>query len=55
VAQDRDQVVGSCEHGNETSGFIKGQEFLDQPTGFLRRTAVKYGICLTKYLFPCAV
>jgi len=20
---------GSCEHGNETSGFIKGEEFLD--------------------------
>jgi hypothetical protein len=22
-------VVGSCEHGNETSGSIKGGEFLD--------------------------
>lgn len=22
-------MVGSCEHGNETSGFIKGKEFLD--------------------------
>jgi hypothetical protein len=23
-------VPGSCEHGNETSGFIKNGEFLDQ-------------------------
>jgi hypothetical protein len=23
-------VAGSCEHGNEPSGFIKGREFLDQ-------------------------
>jgi len=22
-------VVGCCEHGNETSGFIKGREFLN--------------------------
>jgi hypothetical protein len=22
-------VAGSCEHGNELSGFIKGGEFLD--------------------------
>jgi len=22
-------VVGSCEHGNETSGSVKGREFLD--------------------------
>jgi len=22
-------VAGSCEHGNEPSGFIKGREFLD--------------------------
>jgi hypothetical protein len=22
-------VVGSCEHGNEPSGFIKGEEFSD--------------------------
>jgi hypothetical protein len=28
VAQDRDQVVGPCEHGNETSGSIKGGEFI---------------------------
>jgi len=24
------QVVGFCEHGNESSGSIKGEEFLDQ-------------------------
>jgi hypothetical protein len=31
VAQDRDQWMrrGSCEHGNEPSGSIKGVEFLD--------------------------
>jgi hypothetical protein len=23
-------MVGSCEHGNEPSGSIKGREFLDQ-------------------------
>jgi hypothetical protein len=23
-------VAGSCEHGNEPSGFIKGREFLDK-------------------------
>jgi hypothetical protein len=23
-------VVGSCEHGNEPSGSIKGEEFLEQ-------------------------
>jgi hypothetical protein len=23
-------VVGSCEHGNELLGFMKGGEFLDQ-------------------------
>jgi hypothetical protein len=23
-------MAGSYEHGNETSGFIKGREFLDQ-------------------------
>jgi hypothetical protein len=23
-------MAGSCEHGNEPSGFIKGEEFLDQ-------------------------
>jgi hypothetical protein len=29
LAQDRDQVAGSCEHGNQVSGSIKGGEFLD--------------------------
>jgi hypothetical protein len=30
MAQDREEpVVGSCEHGNEPSGSIKGGEFLD--------------------------
>ena len=28
LAQDRD-VVGSCERGNEPSGFIKSGEFLE--------------------------
>jgi hypothetical protein len=28
-AQDRGQVAGSCEHGNEPSGSIKCGEFLD--------------------------
>jgi hypothetical protein len=23
-------VAGSCEHGNEPSGFIKGEEFFDE-------------------------
>jgi hypothetical protein len=23
-------VASSCEHGNETSGYIKGEEFLDK-------------------------
>jgi hypothetical protein len=26
--------VGFCEHGNETSGFIKGREFLDWLCGY---------------------
>jgi hypothetical protein len=26
-------VAGSCEHGNETSGSIKGKEFLGQLSG----------------------
>jgi hypothetical protein len=26
-------VAGSCEHGNESSGFIKGREFFDQMSG----------------------
>jgi len=25
-------VVGSCEHGNEPSGSVKGKELLDQLT-----------------------
>jgi hypothetical protein len=25
-------VAGSCEHGNEPSGFIKDREFVDQPS-----------------------
>jgi hypothetical protein len=29
VAQDRDQVAGCCERGNEPSGSTKGGEFLD--------------------------
>jgi hypothetical protein len=29
LAQDRDRWRGSCEHGNEPSGSIKGGEFLD--------------------------
>jgi hypothetical protein len=28
LAQDRDQWGGSCEHGRELSGSIKGGEFL---------------------------
>jgi hypothetical protein len=28
LAQDR-QAAGSCEHGNEPSGSIKGREFID--------------------------
>jgi hypothetical protein len=27
-------VVGSCDHGNECSGSIKGGEFLDKLSGF---------------------
>jgi hypothetical protein len=29
LAQDRGPVVGSCKHGNEPEGYIKGGEFLD--------------------------
>jgi len=29
LAQDRDQVAGSCKHGNESLGSIKGREFFD--------------------------
>jgi hypothetical protein len=29
LAQEWELVVGSCEHGNEYSGCIKGGEFLD--------------------------
>jgi hypothetical protein len=29
LAQDRDQVAGTCECGNEPSGSIKCEEFLD--------------------------
>jgi hypothetical protein len=33
-------VAGSCEHGNETSGYIKGREFLTrwETITFSRRT-----------------
>jgi hypothetical protein len=35
-------VAGSCEHGNETSGSIKGGGFLDYLSdGFLRRTLLQ--------------
>jgi len=34
LAQDRDIVVGPCEHCNEPSGSIKGEEFLDQLSDF---------------------
>jgi len=30
LAQDRGPMVGSCEHGNEPSDFMKGREFLNQ-------------------------
>jgi hypothetical protein len=30
LAQDKVQVAGSCEHGNEPSGSIKCGEFLEQ-------------------------
>jgi hypothetical protein len=26
--------VGSCEHGNDLSGFIGGGKFFDQPSGY---------------------
>jgi hypothetical protein len=29
LAQDRDPVAGSCEHGNEPAGSLKDEEFLD--------------------------
>jgi hypothetical protein len=35
-------VAGSCEHGNETSGFIKGGEFLDYLSDYL---ASQEGLC----------
>lgn len=30
VIHDRNKCRGSCGHGNEQSGFIKGKEFLNQ-------------------------
>jgi hypothetical protein len=30
LGQDRDQLVGSCEHSNEPLGPMKGREFLDK-------------------------
>jgi hypothetical protein len=30
MTQDRDQWLGSCEHGNEPSGSITGGGFLDR-------------------------
>jgi hypothetical protein len=30
-------VAGSCEHGNESSGFIKGRKFLDLLSDYLLR------------------
>jgi len=35
-------VVGSCEHGNEPSGSLKGGEFLDYeaPVSFSRRAVI---------------
>jgi hypothetical protein len=30
LAQDRDRCAGTCECGNESSGYIKYWEFLDQ-------------------------
>jgi hypothetical protein len=30
LAQGRDQVAGPCEHGDKTSGYIKGGESCDQ-------------------------
>jgi hypothetical protein len=38
------QVVGSCEYGNESSGSIKGREFLDQLSDYQ---------ILTKDYAPC--
>jgi hypothetical protein len=29
MVQNTEPVVGSCDHGNETYGFIKGGRFLD--------------------------
>jgi hypothetical protein len=35
-------VAGSCEHGNEPSGSLKGRKFLDWVTiGFSRRTLLR--------------
>jgi hypothetical protein len=40
LAQDRDQVVGPCEHCNEASGSIKAGNFLTSwmTVSFSRRT-----------------
>lgn len=34
LAQDSDQVVVSYEHHNESSGFIKHGDFLDEPRNY---------------------
>jgi hypothetical protein len=36
TANDREKVVGSCEHVNETLGFIKCREFLGYLGNFVR-------------------
>jgi hypothetical protein len=40
LAQDRNPVEGSCEHGNEPSGFIKVGKFLSSciAGGFSKRS-----------------
>jgi hypothetical protein len=41
--------VGSCEHGNEQSDFIKCDEFLD----WMRNKAFQEELCSMEVVFNC--
>jgi hypothetical protein len=45
------QVAGSCDHGNGTSRYIKGQKFHHQLIEPL--STAQDGLCSIKYLDPC--
>jgi hypothetical protein len=45
-------VAGSCEHGNEHSGSIKGREFLDELTDcwLLKKVSAPWNYLCSSYL-----